>query len=283
MASRLKRRRASGTGTEIWHLNCGTMGSRAGDVLAKTPVLEGSTYVCHCLLLETGERLVLVDTGFGMTDCTEKELLGLPFRTMVGPVLDPDETAFRRIWALDLDPRDVSDIVMTHLDRDHAGGLPDFPWAKVHVTADELAAATKPKLSDRARYLKRHWKHDPDWVGHEPGAEDWFGFEAVRPIPDLDTELLLVSLPGHSVGHAGVAIKMPDGRWLLHAADSFFFHAEIDDPPHCPPGLTGFQRISADDWGERNDTLGRLRELARDHGGEVAMVCSHDPLMMVGV
>jgi glyoxylase-like metal-dependent hydrolase (beta-lactamase superfamily II) len=153
----------------------------------------------------------------------------------------------------------------------------------VHVTAEELAAARKRAIPDRARYLPRHWKHGPDWVEHSPGAEDWFGFEAVRPLPSLDLDLLLVSLPGHSKGHAGVAIKLPDGRWLLHAGDAFFHHEEIDDPPRCPPGLVGFQRVSANDWGERNRTLERLRELRRDHGDEVAMICSHDPLMMVGV
>lgn len=32
---------------------------------------------------------------------------------------------------------DVRHIVLTHLDLDHAGGLPDFPHAKVHVHATE--------------------------------------------------------------------------------------------------------------------------------------------------
>jgi len=33
--------------------------------------------------------------------------------------------------------------VLTHIDFDHAGGLPDFPQAKIHVHANEKNAAQR--------------------------------------------------------------------------------------------------------------------------------------------
>jgi len=34
-------------------------------------LLEPSTMIAHCLLLEAGGELVLVDTGFGLGDCSD--------------------------------------------------------------------------------------------------------------------------------------------------------------------------------------------------------------------
>ena len=48
-------------------------------------------------------------------------------------------------------------------------------------------------------------------------------------------------------------------------------------PPHCPPGLRAFQRITQYDAALRKQNQERLRELARRHSGEVELICSHDP------
>ena len=58
-----------------------------------------------------------------------------------------------RSRALGLDPRDVRHIVVTHLDLDHAGGLADFPDAKVHLHAREHAAAMARTHVQGARAL----------------------------------------------------------------------------------------------------------------------------------
>ena len=40
--------------------------------------------------------------------------------------------------------------------------------------------------------------------------------------------------------------------------------------------------LTAYDREARNHNQERLRELARDHGDEVTLICSHDPMMMAG-
>ena len=53
----------------IHHLNCGTMCPRGARLLAgEGGWLASATTVCHCLLVEGAEGLVLVDTGFGIAD-----------------------------------------------------------------------------------------------------------------------------------------------------------------------------------------------------------------------
>jgi glyoxylase-like metal-dependent hydrolase (beta-lactamase superfamily II) len=231
--------------------------------------------VCHCLLIEGPEGLVLVDTGFGNEDVRDRRRLGMMFNAIVRPRPDISETAHSQILALGFQPSDVRQILTTHLDLDHSGGLPDFPEAEVHLLARELAAAMHPGLRERQRYLASHWAHGPRWVEHDPGGEDWFGFQSVRILPGGEPEILLIPLPGHTVGHTGVAIRTGE-RWLLHCGDAYFHHGEVQTPPSSPAGLRAFETINQVDGAARRENLERLRELAHRHGDEVELLCSHD-------
>lgn len=263
----------------IHHLNCGTMCPRGARMLAgEGGWLAEARLIAHCLLVESGGSLTLVDTGFGMGEAEDPGRLGQPFRALVKPRCDAAETALNQIRGLGLDPADVRDIVVTHLDPDHAGGLGDFPQARVHVFAPELAAARQPPLRDRLRYVPAQWAHGPNWVEQRVDGDDWLGFESVRLLPELDAEVALVPLAGHSAGHSGVAIGGEAG-WLLHCGDAFFHHGQVETPPSCPPGLRLFQALNAHDGKARGRNTERLRLLAQEHGDRVSLICSHDPRM----
>src|SRR5829696_7264008 len=209
----------------------------------KGGLLEPAEIVCHCLLIETDDGLVLLDTGFGVEDTRDLGRLGLAYKLM-RPKGELTETALKQVEALGFAAGDVRRIVATHLDPDHSGGLPDFPDAEVHVFARELEAALDPRLSERPRYRDSHWAHGPNWVRHELEGEEWFGFEGVRILPGTGAEMLLVPLAGHSRGHSGLALRTDDG-WLLHCGDAYFHHGEIATPRHSPAGLRAFQALGA--------------------------------------
>jgi glyoxylase-like metal-dependent hydrolase (beta-lactamase superfamily II) len=262
----------------IHHLNCGSFCPHGRRLInGEGGLLERASIVCHCLLIEAGDGLVLVDTGFGMEDARNPRQLGVLFGAMMRPRPEVGTTALKQLEALGFEAGDVKHIVTTHLDLDHAGGLPDFPQAEVHLFAPELQAALHPKLDERLRYIGgAHWKHSPRWVEHGAGGDDWFGFGSVRILPNLDTEVLLVPLLGHSRGHTGVAVKTGEG-WLLHCGDAYFNHGEVATPPSCPPVLRFFQNLTVSDGKARKANQERLRELARAHGDEVKLFCAHDP------
>jgi glyoxylase-like metal-dependent hydrolase (beta-lactamase superfamily II) len=264
----------------IHHLNCATMCPRGGGLLGGSggPWNE-APLVAHCLLVEAGDALVLIDTGFGTDDVASPKRLGQPFRAMIRPQCREEETALRQVEGLGLNPHDVRHIVVTHLDVDHAGGLGDFPEAEVHVFAPELAAARNPPLRERQRYIKAQWAHGPRWAEHEVAGDTWFGFDSVRLLPDLDVEIAIVPLTGHSIGHSGIAVNTGEG-WLLHCGDAYFNHGEVATPPSCPAGLRAFQNIVGHDQKLRRHNQERLRELAREHRDDVRLICSHDPVYM---
>ena len=257
----------------IHHLNCCTNRPMAGRFFNERVPCR---VVSHILVLETENGLVLVDTGIGMDDMKSPDRLG--FMHMINrPRLDENETALKQIEKLGFRAKDVHHIVMTHLDLDHTGGIPDFPNATIHVLKRELEAAMKPgSFKERERYRKMHWAHSPKWETYEENYEEpWFGFDCIRDLKWLPHEIVLVRLPGHTKGHCGVSIQTSNG-WLLHAGDSYYFHKQMDKYPKTPLMVNLFQRFAHIDHEKAMETKNRVRELALQHKDEVTVMCSHD-------
>ncbi|ODR08067.1 MBL fold metallo-hydrolase [Mycolicibacillus koreensis] len=247
----------------VHHLNCGTMAFGTVD---------------HCLAIETAASgLVLVDTGFGLNCVRDPGLLGWS-RHLIRPALRESETALRQIEALGYHPTDVRHIVVTHLDYDHTGGLADFPWASVHVHGPEYRASRRPTPVERIRYrTEQLCGHGVKWeVNEGGGGQRWFGFEAVRDLPGVPPEILVIPLYGHSRGHCGVAVDTGSG-WLLHAGDAYTLPAAIDGGAARPLALAA-QLVAGHPSSPRAQlqNLRRLSELIADHGDEVTVVGSHD-------
>ena len=256
---------------KIHHLNCGTLRPLGGAWIhgANRPWAR-SRLVTHVLLLELADRLVLVDTGIGLRDVdgTRGRWHARHLKAVIWAELATDEPAVVQLRARGFDPRDVSDIVLTHLDFDHAGGLADFPDARVHIHGVELdAARRRATIAERARYRPIDWAHGPRWVVHDLLRENWMD----QPAKHLFDDIWFVSLPGHTRGHVGVAIARPAG-WLLHAGDAVALTREL-------AGQRGrvmetFQHLvsSVDD-----PTRLRTREVLAEIAHKVHLIASHDP------
>ena len=266
----------------IHHLNCGTCCPAGGRLFDGYTAHGAAHLVCHCLLIETDAGLVLVDTGFGTRDVDHPhDRLSDFFIGLNRPKLRPEETAIAQVRALGFDPADVRHIVITHLDFDHAGGIEDFPNARVHVTAREKEVADERRggaFISRKRYRPQQWNDAGDWSLYPfGGGERWFGFDAVRDLAGLPPEILLVPLAGHTWGHAGVAIREDGGRWLFYAGDAYFHHGEVGAASReCPPGLRWYQNLMQVDRTARLANQQRVRALSVDHGDEVRIYCAHD-------
>jgi glyoxylase-like metal-dependent hydrolase (beta-lactamase superfamily II) len=270
----------SGKPMRIHHLNCGTMCPRGARFInGRGSAFSRARMVCHCLLVETDDGLSLVDTGMGTADIDEPaRRLGRPFVTFFNPLLDREETALARIEALGFQRHDVRHLLPTHLDLDHAGGLSDFPDAKVHLYEHEYNAALWPRtVNEKLRYRASQWAHGPKFEVHALGGDKWFGFDSVRAVGGTSDEILIVPLTGHTRGHSGIAVKTGAG-WILHAGDAYFSHEEIHgDPRACPPALRAFQTAMQLDGIARHANQRRLRELVRDEGHAVRVFSAHDP------
>jgi glyoxylase-like metal-dependent hydrolase (beta-lactamase superfamily II) len=254
----------------IHHLDCCTMSPRFTRVRLPS----------HCLLLETDERgLVLVDTGIGTADVQNPRRLGGFF----GPVMqiNPTKTrmpALSQIEAAGFRRDDVRHIVLTHLDFDHAGGLSDFPEAIVHVHAKEKdTAPVRARFMEKQRYHPIQWAHGPRWETYESLGEPWKGMPAVRQLRGLPPELLALPMPGHSPGHAAIAVDTGHG-WLVHAGDAYFHRSvtERGDASGTPWVLRCVERLIASDYESVRANHALLEKLAKRD--DVTVFSAHDPI-----
>lgn len=255
---------------KVHHLNCGTM----------RPWGAPDGLVCHVLLIETPTGLALVDSGFGLQDAAAPGPRFGPSRFLVRPAFDVQESAVRQVAALGYDPGDVRDIVLTHFDADHTGGLADFPNARVHLTGAENRASLTPRtLMEKSRYLPAQRNHGPRIVEHDPErGEAWRGFAAAVELSDITPDLVLISLPGHTRGHAAVAVNA-DTHWVLHVGDAFYHRAQVDTqaPNRAPRALVAMESLIAVDRARVRANHSQLSELWAHDDPDLVVVNAHDP------
>ncbi|GGZ47713.1 putative metallo-hydrolase [Streptomyces subrutilus] len=257
---------------KVHHLDCGTM----------RPLGAPAGLVCHVLLIETPTGLALVDTGVG-------GLLGRPSparrfgpaRHLLRPSFDEAQTAVRQIERLGLDPADVRDVVLTHFDADHVGGLADFPRARVHLTDAEATAAIHPATRrEKERYKAVLRSHGPTLVRHPPPTgESWRGFESATELTGIAPGIVLIGLPGHTRGHAAVAVDA-GSHWVLHAGDAFYHRGQVAGAGRTPVSLRAMERVVAHDWRKVLAHHERLAALWRAADPDLVLVNAHDPVLL---
>lgn len=251
---------------KIHHLNCGSL----------SPIYPNVRSIVYCLLVETDDGLLLVDTGFGIQDYQSPSWMMDGFLTLMGVPRDLGETAFNQVKSLGYAPKDVRHIVLTHLHLDHAGGLRDFPDAQIHIFENEFAAAMSPRSLVERGCDSAHWDHHPNWKLYDQVDGQWFGFPKLSVLPGITPDIYLVPLPGHTRGHCGVAIASDQG-WLFNCGDAASpFHREVDlhgmpadqQPLNILPGWISRRLIGSH--------TPHLRRLVQNHGAEINVFSSHD-------
>ncbi|MFP3834473.1 MBL fold metallo-hydrolase [Chryseobacterium sp. SIMBA_028] len=241
----------------IHHLNC-----------VKVAIPMNDDVIGHCLLIEEDDNLLLIDTGVGVQDVEHpNERLGAELIKAVGIQLDMELTAFQQIQKLRLDPNHVKDCILSHMDPDHTGGLADFPNATVHVSMEEHINF----YSENPRYLEGHLSHHPNIAEYSTSKEQWFGLEARRLNTSLKTEIFLIPLFGHTLGHCGIALQWEE-KWMLYVGDAYYLRAELEDDNHPVNHLA---EARADDNIKRLESIEKIKKLINEHP-EIEIFGYHD-------
>jgi glyoxylase-like metal-dependent hydrolase (beta-lactamase superfamily II) len=117
------------------------------------------TWAMRCLLLEDGDRLILIDNGIGNKQDA---------KFFSHYYLHGDASLDESLKAKGFSPKDVTDMFLTHLHFDHCGGGVDyvgddprslalhFPEAKYWSNADHWDWATRPNPREKASFLKEN-------------------------------------------------------------------------------------------------------------------------------
>jgi glyoxylase-like metal-dependent hydrolase (beta-lactamase superfamily II) len=236
--------------------------------------------VIHCPIIDTGDGLILIDTGYGTQDYTNPTKIVHYFNRLIGLVNDIEETTLHQIIALGYEPGDVKHIFFTHMHLDHTGGIPDFPNAKVHVFEKEYQFSMTGKGLEGMAYIQAHWAHGPDWEVHKLQGDQWLGLDCTPRVAINGVELFFIPFLGHSHGNCAVVAHLPDDRWLIHAGDTYGYHGQIHPlKPHYP----SFQWLFRPMFNLSRITRSllkhdhHLQHIGRELGENVDIFCAHDP------
>lgn len=116
------------------------------------------TWAMRCLLVESGDRLILVDNGIG--DKQDQKFFSHYY-------LHGEDTLSRSLKRLGFHENDITDVVLTHLHFDHCGGSLRwksdrsgfelcFPNATYWSNEQHWKWATEPNPREKASFLKEN-------------------------------------------------------------------------------------------------------------------------------
>lgn len=210
------------------------------------------TFCRNILLVDTGDKRVLIDSGMGQSDPNDP-----------GYLLD-------QLQAENITPESIDTVVITHYHQDHIGGLldnagnPIFPKARLVVPGQE----------------HDYWMREDILAGLDaPDAarlRQTFAAYAERltlmdDTADIEPGIHYVPAPGHSPGHRAVHIESGEAR-LLHIVDTI----------HMPLQLNALDSAPFD-WQQPDIAMSTRRALlARAESENLLLMAYHFPFPGVG-
>jgi N-acyl homoserine lactone hydrolase len=163
------------------------------------PVAEGRTLFMSngCYLVQTSDNEnILIDSG-------------LPPEYVPPPGTPPSErqkTVLEHLGELGVPPEDISMLICSHFDVDHAGYHDAFPNAEFIVQRAHYTLAR----SGHVRYAgaRAHWD--------QPNLR----YRLIEGDTELVPGLMLLETPGHAPGHQSVLVRLPRTGPILLAIDA---------------------------------------------------------------
>ena len=237
-----------------WEVHAIKYAERAERVRADSFIFDDNHDQPHTIdyfiwLLRRGDEVILVDTGFDAAEGIARER---PIQLDPGAALAP----------FGLRPEDITQLIVTHLHYDHAGGLHLFPNATLHMQVAEMAYATGPCMCHDTLKM-------PFTAGHVceavmrlyAGKLVFYDGEA-----EISEGVTVHCIGGHSRGLQAVRVRTQSG-WLVLASDATHFYENIWSRKPFPIV------VDLEDMLNGFDTLERLASAPE------LVIPGHDPLV----
>ena len=183
-------------------------------------------------LIDTGEEVILIDTGFPASYAAPAKKLGAPL--YMGELVNDYMSALHQAGYR---PEQVTKILVTHKHPDHAGVLANFPNAKIYVSPED-ADALKLEGENIIR------------SAYQDGA--YYNFPRAEKVLE---GIYFIEAKGHTKGNSIVVAEDGDLFYMFHG-----------DVTYCDAALKANKlSIVFEDKDAARQTLDRVREFIGSH------------------
>lgn len=200
-------------------------------------------------LLQSDDQTILVDTGYDHAEAAARDR---PILIEPGPALAP----------LGVAPGDITQLIVTHLHYDHAGGLHHFPNATLHMQAAEMAYATGPCMCHDTLKMPFTADHICEAIRRLYSGKVQFHDGDAEIAPGVTVH----KIGGHSRGLQAVRVLTSAG-WLVLASDAAHFYENVEARKPFPIVV------------DLQDMLDGFETLERLASSPSLIVPGHDPLV----
>lgn len=161
----------------------------------------------RCLLLETPDALVLVDTGAGNKDATKfRDIYGIENASVTGQASQLEDA----LAAAGYEPADVDVVIDSHLHFDHAGG-------NTRLTADGQVALSFPRakyVAQQGEFDYAHWHNERVQASYLPDNFDPVQRAGRLQLVEGEVEVVpgirVLPTPGHTPHHTSIVVRSED-------------------------------------------------------------------------
>ena len=205
-----------------------------------------------CILLRHAQGNVLFDTGCHPAVAEDAQAHWGGLAKIMTPVMRPGDNVVSALNDIGLQCDDIDVVICSHLHPDHCGCNTFFKRATFIIHAKEVEAARAPNAA-AAGYLSAEWEPSAP-LDTIDGERDLFG----------DSRIVLIPLPGHTLGTTGVLATLEKSGTFLLASDTVSLRSTLD--------TAIIPRNTQDP-----DTLTKsLAEIRRIESSGATVLCGHD-------
>ena len=265
--------RSSWPEIEVTFLRCGHV------TLPEFLVVRGAfSYVPHvnaysAVLIRHPRGTFLYDTGFCRNIYSFLRNQSVLFRTLLGSFVF-EQALSSHLQQLEMKPDDLDFVLLSHLHWDHVSGIPDLPGVPLRINRVEYDSAKADPSRGGVSELIWQFMGDNPHELFDCAGPTYMGF---RSSYDLfgDGSLVLVPLPGHTLGHTGLFINRASGSRLFLVGDAVWSAENYMYPATLHPAL--WCLFTSDDASARQTLIDLYRFYHRHP--EIPLIGMHDAHM----